>query len=153
MNKVFHFDTSPEHYQCDAAVVWCIDARFHVGFSKFLKRIGISRPDRIKIAGGAKALASPERESEREFVLDQLQKSIQLHNTKLVILMVHSDCGGYGGLQAFGGNTRAEAENHEAELRRAADCVRQAVPGIAVQGYYMAFDGVWEVDLNAATGR
>ena len=35
------------------------------------------------------------------------------------MLMVHSDCGAYGGLQAFEGNEEREAANHESELRRA----------------------------------
>jgi hypothetical protein len=51
----------------------------------------VDHPDPIKIAGGAKCLASPEPESDREFVLDQIRKSMRLHETKRVILMVHSD--------------------------------------------------------------
>jgi carbonic anhydrase len=149
MQKVFHFDAPREHYQCDAAVVGCFDDRFQLGFGKFLKRIGISRSDQIKIAGGAKSLASPERETDREFVLDQIRKSIRLHGTKLVILMVHSDCGGYGGLEGgFGGDARAEAGHHEAELQRAAECVRQGMPGIGVQAYFVDFEGVWAVDVG-----
>ena len=62
--------------------------------------------DPIKIAGGAKVLASPEREADREFVLDQIRKSMRLHGTRRVILMVHSDCGAYGGLAGgFAGDT------------------------------------------------
>jgi hypothetical protein len=65
---------------------------------KFLKRIGVAHPDPIKIAGGAKSLASPEQESDREFILDQIRKSMQLHGTTRAILMAHSDCGAYGNL-------------------------------------------------------
>src|ERR1700735_3886198 len=120
--KVFHFDAPRAQYVCDAAIVWCFDNRFQDGFAKFLKRNGVVFSDPIKIAGGAKALASPAQETEREFVLDQIRTSIRLHRTQLEILMVLSDCGAYGGLAAFNDDPRAEAEHHEAELRRAAEC-------------------------------
>jgi hypothetical protein len=153
MKKVFHFDASREPYVCDAAVVWCFDHRFQLGFGKFLKRIGVVNPDPIRIAGGAKGLASPERESDREFVLEQIRKSMQLHGTRLVILKLHSDCGAYGGLAAFGGDPRAEAEHHQEELRRAAQFLRDAIPGIELRGYFVDFDGVWEVEVAQAAGE
>ena len=69
MKKVFNFESSRERYECDAAILWCFDNRFDLAFQKFLKRIGVKYSDPIKIAGGAKSLASPELESDREFVL------------------------------------------------------------------------------------
>jgi carbonic anhydrase len=150
MEKVFHFDAPRSKYQCDAAVVWCFDNRFQLGLAKYLKRQGIVNTDPIKIAGGAKSLASPEHESDREFILEQIRKSIRLHGTKQVILMLHSDCGAYGGLGAFGGNAAAEAAHHESELRRAAEFLRGAVPGIEVKGYFVDFEGVWAVSGSIA---
>jgi hypothetical protein len=150
MKKVFHFESPRERYECDAAIVWCFDNRFELGFRKFLKKIGVQFSDPIKIAGGAKSLASPDRETDREFVLEQIRKSIHLHQTKRVILMLHSDCGAYGGLAGgFGGDVRAEIENHKRELRRAAASLRDQIPGIAVDGYFVDFEGVWETDLSA----
>jgi hypothetical protein len=147
MNKVFHFDAPREKYHCDAAVVWCFDNRFQLGFTKFLKRLGITNSDPIKIAGGTKSLASPEHPTDREFVLDQIRKSMQLHGTRLAILMLHSDCGAYGGLAGFGGDARVEAEHQEVELRHAAEWLQQAIPGIDVQAYFVDFEGIWAVDL------
>jgi hypothetical protein len=144
MEKVFHFDAPRENYQCDAAIVWCFDNRFDLGFRKYLKRAGIVYTDPIKVAGGAKCLASPEQESEREFVLDQIRTSIRLHRTKRVILMVHSDCGAYGGLEAFKNDAAAEAEHLRLELHLAARNLRSAIPGIAVEGYFVDFEGVWK---------
>jgi carbonic anhydrase len=149
MKKVFHFDTPREKYHADAAIVWCFDNRFQLGFTKFLKRRGVSNADPIKIAGGAKCLSSPENPSERQFVLDQIRKSIHLHGTRLAILMVHSDCGAYGGLLGgFGGNAHAEAQHHEEELRRGAQCLQEAIPAIDVQAYFVDFEGIWEVELT-----
>jgi hypothetical protein len=150
MNKVFHFDAPREKYQCDAAVIWCFDNRFQLGLTKYLKRAGVVNSDPIKIAGGAKSLASPEHEADRTFLLEQIRKSIRLHGTSLVILMVHSDCGAYGGLAGgFNGDASAEARHHEEELRRAAEFVRGAIPGIALQAYFVDFEGVWAVEVGS----
>lgn len=153
MQKVFHFASPREHYTADAAVVWCFDHRFHLAFSKFLKRRDIVNTDIVKVAGGAKALASPANPCEREFVLDQIQKSIRLHSTKRVILMLHSDCGAYGGLAAFGNDPQLEAQRQEAELRRAADYLRQTIPGIGVEPYFVDFDGIWQVSVGPSASN
>jgi carbonic anhydrase len=157
MQKAFHFPSSPEPYIADAAVVSCFDSRFHLAFSKFLKRRGLVNADIVKIAGGAKALASPATPGEREFVLDQIRTSIRLHKTALVILMLHSDCGAYGGLPSFGNDPRVEALRQEAELRAAADCLRQAISNIEIQTYFVDFDSVWQVgetsSIEAAADR
>ena len=148
MKKVFHFDAPREKYHCDAAILWCFDNRFELGFRKFLKRIGVMNSDPIKIAGGAKVLASPEHESDREFVLDQIRKSMRLHGTNRVILMLHSDCGAYGGLAGgFRSDTAAEAAHHELELGRAAANLKAAIPEIEVQGYFVDFEGIWDAEV------
>jgi carbonic anhydrase len=152
MKKVFHFTAPREKYHCDAAVIWCFDNRFQLGLTKYLKRLGVVNSDPIKIAAGARSLASPEHEADREFVLEQVRKSIRLHGTTLVILMLHSDCGAYGGLAGgFGGDERAESLHHEEELRRAAAYLRTVLPGIDIQGYFVDFEGVWAVDLAPAS--
>jgi carbonic anhydrase len=149
MNKVFHFDAPREKYHCDAAIVWCFDNRFELGFRKFLKRIGVVNSDPIKVAGGAKCLASPDHESEREFVLQQIRKSIRLHGTRRVILMLHSDCGAYGGLAGFDNDPAAEKLHHRAEFSRAAEQLERAIPGVEIENYFVDFEGVWSVDRVA----
>jgi carbonic anhydrase len=146
MNKVFHFSSPRESYRCDAVVVWCFDHRFHLAFSKYLKRLGVEKPDIVKVAGGAKALASPDNPDQREFVTDQIRTSIRLHGTERIILMLHSDCGAYGGLASFGGDAAEEASRQEQELRRAAEYLRQTVPGIEIQAYFVDFEGIWQVE-------
>ena len=151
MNKVFHFDAPRDKYHCDAAIVWCFDNRFELGFRKFLKRIGVANSDPIKVAGGAKCLASPDQESEREFVMEQIRKSMRLHGTRRVILMLHSDCGAYGGLAAgFGSDPAAERAHHREELSRAADYLERAIPGVEIESYFVDFEGVWAVERSAA---
>ena len=149
MKKVFHFESPRAKYLCDAAIIWCFDNRFELSFRKYLKRIGVSNSDSIKIAGGAKSLASPDLETDREFVLEQIRKSMRLHATTRVILMVHTDCGAYGGLAGgFGGDARAEAEHHQNELQRAASTLLKVLPTLDVQAYFVDFEGVWKTELG-----
>src|SRR5216684_4433810 len=149
MRKVFHFDSPREQYHCDASVVGCFDNRFDTVGRKLLKRIGIVQPDPIKIAGGAKALASPDQEFHRTFVLDQIQKSIRLHGTDRAILVLHSDCGAYGGLAGgFQGDTEAEAEHYRTELRYATNFLKSAIPNLRVEGFILNFEGAWVVEEN-----
>ena len=146
VKKVFHFDSQTDGYRADACVVSCFDARFELVTRKFLKKRGIWWADPLKIAGGAKAFASPAEESERSFVLGQVRTSIRLHGTNRVILMVHSDCGAYGGLQAFGGDEEREAANHETQLRSAAEFLKDNIPAIEVECYYLKSTGVWALE-------
>jgi hypothetical protein len=150
VKKVLHFDSPHEWYVCDAAIVSCFDSRFDTAFAKFLKRLGITHPDPIRIAGGAKTLASPDRESDRAFVVEQLLKSVNLHGTKRVILVLHSDCGAYGRLAKFKGDIAAEADHHQHELRRAAEYLRATIPGVVVEGYFVDFEGIWDVEVGVA---
>jgi hypothetical protein len=150
VKKVFHFDAPRGKYHCDAAIVWCFDNRFQLGFSKYLKRLGVVNSDPIKIAGGAKCLSSPDNKGDREFVLEQIRKSIRLHGTKLVILMVHSDCGAYGGLAgAFNNNAEQESEYLALELERAASYLREQLRDIEIQAFFVDFEGIWEVEVPA----
>jgi hypothetical protein len=146
VKKVFHFDSTTDLYRADACVVSCFDARFELVTRKFLKKRGVWWADPLKIAGGAKVFASPAEESERSFALGQVRTSMRLHGTNRVMLMVHSDCGAYGGLQAFNANEEQEAENHAGELRRAAEFLKSSIPEIEVECYFLKFTGVWALD-------
>lgn len=148
MERVFNCGSPRGNYRSDAAVVWCFDSRFQGGFSDYLEERGLRNLDIIKIAGGAKSLATPERETDREFVVRQVLTSIRLHKTPRVFLTAHSDCGAYGGLAAFGGDAKAEMERQEAELKSAANYLKEAIPEIEVEAFFVDFEGVWEVALG-----
>lgn len=144
MQKIFHFDSQPDAYIADAAVLCCFDHRINMAVQKFLKKQGIVRPDWIIVAGGAKTLASPRNDFEQDFILEQFRMSIRLHQTRRAILTCHSDCATYGGLAAYGGDRKAEAVHHAAELARAAELVRTSFPNLDVETYFINFEGVWK---------
>jgi len=152
MLKRFHFDSPAEVYRADAAVLWCFDDRITLGVQKFLKRIGARQVDTIRIAGGAMALASPKDNFEQGFVIEQLRLSRKLHQTGRVILFAHRDCGAYGGSARFQGDAEAEVSFHRAELSRAAQVIRAALPEVAIEHYFADFDGVWEMEAARSAG-
>jgi carbonic anhydrase len=145
MRKVFHFDSPADPYVADAAVLCCFDHRISTAVRKFLKKQGIERADMITVAGGAKTLASPRNDFEQDFILEQVRMSVHLHQTKRVMVITHSDCATYGGLDHFQGDRQAEAEHHRSELLRAGELLTSNFPGISVEPYFVKFDGIWEV--------
>jgi hypothetical protein len=150
MRKVFHFDSDPAPYVADAAVLCCFDQRIRLAVNQFLRRKGILRPDMIVVAGGAKTLASPRNDFERDFILEQVRMSIRLHRTSRMFLMSHSDCATYGGLAAFDGDRARESLHHEIELRRAAELVKATFPELAINCFFVNFEGVnaTEAEVN-----
>jgi hypothetical protein len=153
IRQVFHFDSSADPYVADAAVLCCFDHRISGTVQKFLKRQGIVTRDLIVVAGGAKTLASPRNDFERDFILEQVRMSERLHKARRVLLMSHSDCATYGGLAAFKGDRRAEMEHHANELLHAAELVNQTFPGLSVECYFVSFEGVWEVTHGTKAAR
>jgi carbonic anhydrase len=147
MQKIFHFDSPPDAYVADAAVLCCFDNRISTAVRKFLRKQGVERPDMIVVAGGAKTLASPRNDFEQDFILEQVRMSIRLHQTKRVFVMSHSDCATYGGLAHFKGDREAEAAHHRSELIRAGELLVNTFLDISVEPYFVKFDGVWEVKL------
>jgi carbonic anhydrase len=150
MQKTFHFDSPSDPYVADAAVLTCFDQRIRTAVNKFLQRRGISRPDMIVVAGGAKTLASPRNDFERDFILEQVRMSILLHGTRRAYLLCHSDCATYGGLAAFNGDAAAEADHHFEELQRAADILKTAFSELQVDCFFVNFEGVFVASGQAS---
>src|ERR1051325_2158923 len=140
---IFRFESDAQAYVADAAVLCCFDQRIRMVVDKFLKRRGILRPDMIVIAGGAKTLASPRNDFERDFILEQIRMSILLHKTKRLFLTSHSDCATYGGLAAFGGDRERELSHHRQELQRAASLIRDRFPDLKAEIFFVTFEGVF----------
>ena len=126
-NKILAYKSPKEHYTADACIVWCFDDRFTGLLEEFVKSRGYKNYDLVKIAGGAKTLASPENEADRLFVLKQIRISINLHGTKHVILMCHEDCGAYGGKASFTSDSE-ELERINNDLKEADHILKNNLP-------------------------
>lgn len=142
---VFQHPADFRHYTAQAFVLRCFDDRFYKTFKNFLRGRGFQHLDPASVAGGAKVLASPEQESDRDFILRELEKSIRLHHTSRVMLFTHYDCGAYGGIARFDGNEEKQFAFHQEELRKAATVIRGKFPGLTIETYFMDKGGVVEV--------
>jgi carbonic anhydrase len=140
MEKLFHFDSPQEVYRADACVITCFDARFDLAVRKFLKRRGVVTFDHVKIPGGAKSLAAPECDADRDFVLRMVRTSMRLHGSERVLIVAHAECGAYPG---------APVEAITADAARAAEFLRASEPSLAVECYFAGFDGVFGVTTDA----
>jgi len=107
-----------------------------VAVRKFLKRRGIAIFDHVKIPGSAKALAAPECEGDRDFVLRMVRTSMRLHRSARVLILAHNDCGAYPGVPV---------EVIAADVVRAAQVLLATEPSLAVECYFADFDGVYRV--------
>ncbi|OGF82492.1 hypothetical protein A3B18_00735 [Candidatus Giovannonibacteria bacterium RIFCSPLOWO2_01_FULL_46_13] len=96
MKRLISKKIEPIHYSSASAIVWCFDARFSEFLDSLVSKKKLDHPDIVKVAGGAKGIASPENAAERDYLLDQIDKSFRLHKPKEVHLMVHAGCGAYG---------------------------------------------------------
>lgn len=134
MQKLFHFDCPQEVYQADACIISCFDFRFDAQLRKFLKRRGVAVFDHVKIPGSVKAIAAPDRESDRDFVLGMLRTSLRLHRPSRLLLFAHNDCGAYPGVPA---------DTVAADVVKAAAYFANAEPSLQIENYFCDFDGIY----------
>jgi hypothetical protein len=136
MEKLFHFDCPVDVYKADACALACFDYRFDLAMRKFFRRCGIGAVDHIRIPGGAKALADPGRDSDRDFVLAMVRTSLRLHRPERMLIFGHAQCGAYPG---------APRETVAADVTRAAGIVHSAEPSLSMECYFCDFDGVYRI--------
>ena len=141
MKHVLKHEVSKEHYQSDACIVWCFDNRFSELLDVFTRQEKFRDTDVVEIAGGIKDIANPSRQDEREYVLGQIEKSVRLHKTPLIVLMAHNNCGAYGGTE--------DVAFYEQELRKAKKLVEEHLAQrnmqARVSAYFADFDGLHEL--------
>lgn len=136
-----------EHYVADATIIWCFDGGFSDVLDKFIEARGWRRDrvDIIKFPGGVKSLVSPAKEAHCETLFWEVQTSIRLHHSPIIVLMLHGDCGAYGGAKAFDSDDK-ERENHEKELKEAMDYLKERLPADKeFEMWLSGFDGLRKV--------
>jgi len=144
MKKLVQLKNDQGHYTADAVIVWCFDDRFSGSLSALAAALNLKRFDLVKIAGGAKSIASHHLDRDCQFVVDQILTSIRLHHTKSVIIMNHCDCGGYGGSAAFCNDSKKEMDAHQKELGKAKALLQEKV-SVPVRSFYVDFEAIWEI--------
>jgi carbonic anhydrase len=140
MEKIVSYDSPRAHYTAMTCIVWCLDDRFSGLLGAFSK--DLANFDLVKIAGGAKALAGG-ASPERDFVLNQIKTSIRLHSTKRIVLMLHRDCGAYGGSKNFA-DEDAEKDYYMSQCATAKEFLAEEISDLPIDAYFADFDGLYE---------
>ncbi|HVM77271.1 MAG TPA: carbonic anhydrase [Candidatus Paceibacterota bacterium] len=139
MEKVFEFDSSPDHHPAEAVIITCFDNRIYKVRKAFVKQLGFKHPDVVEVAGGIKAITQGS-DAERKFIFEQIRISIALHHARKIVLMPHRDCGAYGGSKNFI-TQEAEYAFQSEEMEKAAGLLKKEFPGMPVESYLLDFDG------------
>lgn len=110
-----------------------MDFRFGEAIKNWLKEKGLlNNCDIVSLAGASRGLVNPKNSAEPEIILRQIEISFNLHKISQVILMNHTDCGAYGGRDAFT-SSEAEHSQHVGDMREAKKIILQKFPELEVK--------------------
>lgn len=135
-------------HRAKAVLIHCIDFRFIKAIKDWLESEGLlGACDEVALAGGVQIIISPKNEVEKELVLRQIDIAKRLHDIDEVILMNHTDCGAYGGRDAFT-NELVEEEKHELDMREARAVVLSRFPSLKARLILARIDRGGNINFN-----
>ena len=128
-------------HQCKACLVYCMDFRLHDLLAKFLaeQELVEAGADIIRVAGAIKSIAQPQQSRDRDFLLEMLRVSYDLHGVRKFYLINHEDCGAYG-LEDVP-DSEEELATHRKDLKSARALVESLYPDVEVLTYFMWLSG------------
>jgi hypothetical protein len=150
MKQVVKFKSDSKHYDADACIVWCFDNRFGRLLEETKRKLNLKYTDDVEVAGGAMGLTGRGSawKDKSNYIADQVEKSIRLHHTPLVVLMVHKDCGAYKTL-GLPFKSVSETQLLKDDLNEAKKELEQYLAKKeyrpVIKTYIADFDGLWEV--------
>ncbi len=131
-------------HQAEALIIHCMDWRLHPELAnKLPELLGVKKFDLVGIAGVGKNLL--EEGSAKDCLMKQIELSINLHNTKKIFLVHHSDCG------AYGGSFEGEHEKHVADMEEAEKIIKEAHPEVEIIRVFANLENrgdVWNIDFE-----
>jgi carbonic anhydrase len=120
-------------HHCKTLIIHCIDFRLQKATKEYLDKEGLLADcDILSVAGAIKPLLSPKNPSDREFMLDQINTSVALHEIKEIIISNHTDCGAYKGAVIFG-SFKEECKFHISEMEKAGEIILSKFPGLKIR--------------------
>ena len=118
-----------------------MDFRLQSHLAELLKSLDMDDGfDLISVGGSTKALTTPNNPSNREFLLDQIGISVDLHQVECIMIFHHQDCGAYGGSDAFDSPDK-EREHHISDMKKAKEAILEKYSDVRVELYYIKMDG------------
>lgn len=135
-------------HNCSSALIRCMDFRLTKDIHKWMEEKGIMNDcDMISVAGITKAIADNSDSEEARFILNQIDLSIKLHNTKTLYIMHHTDCGAYGGHKAFA-NLDEELAKYKIDMEKSGDLIRKYFPSLEIKYVIADIKMTWNADVK-----
>lgn len=135
-------------HKAKALLIHCIDFRFIKKIKEWMEKEGLlGACDVVSLAGAVQNIIFPKNEVEKELVLRQIDIAKRLHDIDEVILMNHTDCGAYGGRDAFT-NELLEEEKHELDMREARAFVLSRFPSLKARLILARIDRKGNINFN-----
>ncbi len=135
-------------HNCKALILHCIDFHFGKAIKKYLEDNQLLGDcDIVSVAGATQNIAAPKSETDREFILRQIDISKQLHNIGKIILMNHTDCGAYGGRKAFSSDEE-EKRRHASDMKTAKKIILEKYPDLRVKIILTKINDVHEITFE-----
>lgn len=123
--------------KCDELVIECMENRFHEANREFLaEKYGFDLDEVVRLswAGAYKGVVDGA-------LIPQIEKAAELKAVKNITMVGHTDCGGFGSLEAFGGNENKEAAAQFATADRAIAAISKVLPNLLVRTHLLGLDG------------
>jgi hypothetical protein len=122
-----------------------MDFRLHDSLANFFAEQELvgAGADIIRVAGAIKSLAQPKESRDRDFLLEMLNVSYDLHGVRQFFLINHEDCGAYG-LEDVP-DSEEELAIHREDLKAAKALVESRFPDVEVLSYFMWMNGKAEL--------
>lgn len=133
---------------CKALIITCMDFRLVDQTKKWLDEQNLRNDyDLISVAGASKEITNPSDEKNREFLLKSIGVSCDLHSASKIVLIHHSDCGAYGGKQAFS-STEEERDTHEQDMQKSTEIIGEKYPNLDILKVYAIIREDGEVEFE-----
>lgn len=135
-----------------AMALYCSDGRWGLAFDEFCqKHLRIPRYDRWAVPGGPAWLVPSEADTGfSQEARQQLDFLVQAHGLERIVLITHYGCAYYG--ERLKGSPDECLPAQSADLRRAADTLRQSYPDIQVETYLAMRSGN-RLSFHGSTGE
>jgi hypothetical protein len=114
--------------------------------------MGLFRVNPVTVAGGAKVFASPDKEQDFDYMMRELERSIDRYKSNRCLLFTHHDCGAYGGFTRFQQDVQEEFTFHQAEHQRIRTNILARFPHLRVDTFFVDTNGVIKTSENHADG-
>ena len=130
--------SADKSHKCEALVLMCIDFRFREQMQEKLQKKGLKNYDLLAYPGASLCLSSAANPAQKP-LLDAINISKNLHDTKKVVIVEHEDCGAYGGSSSFE-SLDDEIAAHKEKLTLAVKAIEAEI-GLPCIGYFAKLDG------------